>query len=68
MANMLNELGRFVIQQCPSYDNKKWSRRILNEINIYCQYIILTIWKHDYFCWRTTTFIAQKLVKGEICA
>ena len=34
----------FIIQQCPTYNNKRWSRRILNEINIYCQYIILTIW------------------------
>ena len=56
----LKELGRFIIQSCPTYDNEKCSRRILNEINIYCQYIILTICKHDTFCWMTITFIEKK--------
>ena len=37
------ELGRFIIQICPTYDNEKCSRRILSKINIYCQNIILTI-------------------------
>ena len=53
------ELGRFVIQTCPTYGNEKWSRRILCETNIFCQYIILTIWKHDTFCWMTITFIEK---------
>ena len=29
-----------VIQQCPTYYNKRWNRRILNEINICCQYTL----------------------------
>ena len=39
---------------------EKCSRLILSEINIYCQYIILTIWKHDTFCWMTITYIEKK--------
>ena len=57
---VMKELGRFIIQQCPTYNNERCSRRILNEINVYCQFIILTIWKHDSFCWRATTFIEKK--------
>ena len=55
----MKELGRFIIQTCPTYDKEKWSRRILSEINKYWQYIILTIWKHDTFCWMTITFIEK---------
>ena len=53
------DLGRFIIQICPTYNDKRCSRHMLIKINIYCQYIILTIWKHDNFCWRTTTFIEK---------
>ena len=37
------EPGPFIIQQCPTYFNERWSRRILNEINIYCLYCIVYI-------------------------
>ena len=60
LFNTEKELGRFIIQTCPTYNNEKCSRRILSEINIYCQYIILTICKHATFCWMTITFIEKK--------
>ena len=60
------DLGRFIIQTCPTYNDERWSRRMISKIDIYCQYIILTIWKHDNFCWMTTTFIEKKLIKGDI--
>ena len=53
------DLGRFIIQICPTYNDERCSRHMLIKINIYCQYIILTIWKHDTFCWMTTTFIEK---------
>ena len=58
------ELGLFIIHICPTYNNEKYIRRIISEINMYCMYIILTIWKHDNFCWMTTAFIEKKLIEG----
>ena len=52
------ELGQFVIQTCPTYDNEKCSRRILSEINIQ-EFIVLTIWKRNTFCWMTITFMEK---------
>ena len=37
------DLGRFIIQICPTYNDERCSRHMLIKINIYCQYIILTI-------------------------
>ena len=62
----LKDPGRFIIQICPTYNDERCSRHMLIKINIYCQYIILTIWKHDTFCWMTTTFYRKKMIKGDI--
>ena len=37
------DLGRSIIQICPTYNDERCSRHMLIKINIYCQYIILTI-------------------------
>ena len=49
----LKELGRFIVQTCSTYKNERCNHRILSEINIYCQYIILAIWNMTPFVrWR----------------
>ena len=55
----IKDLGRFIIQICPTYNDERCSCHMLIKINIYFQYIILTIWKHDTFCSMTTTFIEK---------
>ena len=40
---IFKDLGRFIIQICPTYNDERCSRHMLIKINIYCQYIILTI-------------------------
>ena len=37
-----------------------------SEINIYCQYIKLTIWKHDTFLLDDYNFYRNKLITGDI--
>ena len=39
----IKDLGRFIIQTCPTYNDERCSRRMIIKINIYCQYIMLTI-------------------------
>ena len=37
---LVKDLGRFMIQICPTYNDERCSRHMLIKINIYCQYII----------------------------
>ena len=46
-----------IIQTCPTYNNERCSRLILIEINMFCQYITLTFWKYDTFCWMAKLLI-----------
>ena len=65
-SNALKELGRFIIQTCPTYDYEKCSRRILSEINIYCQYNIQTIRKTCHLLLDDDNFYRITLIKGDI--
>ena len=62
------ELGRFMTQAYPTYNNDRCSRRNLSEIDIYYQYIILAIWKHNTFCWMTKIFKEKDWKKVIFCA
>ena len=42
-AISMKDLGHFIIQTCPTYNDERCSRRMIIKINIYCQYIMLTI-------------------------
>ena len=53
------EARLFIIQKCPTYKNERCSRGIRSEINMFSQYIILTICKHDTFCWIKTAFMEK---------